>query len=324
MLTKNKKRLMVLENFFVDKELPKYAKKNQNNNNNSTSIEFGNGNVDVPSVSGGGSGFSDDGWLTNIRGVIVHNPEDEGYWDGLAIETKNEFGRQFIAQSYDFLTEKKPIKSKNPFLKLAWWFLKKWYFRKYIKQATGTIESFFIDIKQSPQELSKVDEKLKSYKDYLSKLKNSGQTALLEKVENNIYVAGREAVMYANNINKYFTEQQLIDFVLKTEKGLRMDWIKNFTRHIPDEVLNVKIKCDELEIFDNYCILHYDPNNKSVELTEKEKERKKDPILFGLIKGSTNLYFVGDWIDEYCDLTLDKIVETIGSNKEITKDYNID
>ena len=45
-----------------------------------------------------------------------------------------------------------------------------------------------------------------------------------------------------------------------------------------------------------------------------EKERRdKDPILFGVFKNDTNVadrfYFLGDWVDEYCDLTLDKMIE---------------
>jgi hypothetical protein len=49
-------------------------------------------------------------------------------------------------------------------------------------------------------------------------------------------------------------------------------------------------------------------------LTEKQKveeEKKKDPILFGVIQNSRKLYFIGDWTDEFCDLTLDKMMEII-------------
>lgn len=36
--------------------------------------------------------------------------------------------------------------------------------------------------------------------------------------------------------------------------------------------------------------------------------KRKDPILFGVIAGSNKLYFIGDWIDEYCDLRFDDVV----------------
>lgn len=34
--------------------------------------------------------------------------------------------------------------------------------------------------------------------------------------------------------------------------------------------------------------------------------------MFGVINGSKKLYYVADWIDEYCDLTLDKVIEILG------------
>ena len=42
-----------------------------------------------------------------------------------------------------------------------------------------------------------------------------------------------------------------------------------------------------------------------------------------MIKNSNKLYFIGDWIDEYCDLTFDKIIDTMGKEL-IEKDYLVD
>ena len=51
-------------------------------------------------------------------------------------------------------------------------------------------------------------------------------------------------------------------------------------------------------------------------ITKKHQEHKeKDPIVFGIFTDKENiftldrLYYVADWVDEYCDLTLDKLVE---------------
>jgi hypothetical protein len=109
---------------------------------------------------------------------------------------------------------------------------------------------------------------------------------------------------------KYITDKKLIEFSEKCEKGLRLDWISNFTRTIPDNVFKDKIALDEYKIFDNYVVFHYDPEGKATQLTKEEVEKMRDPILFGVIENSTNLYYIGDWIDDYCDLTFDKLVET--------------
>lgn len=104
-------------------------------------------------------------------------------------------------------------------------------------------------------------------------------------------------------------------------KVKKMNWMKNYLRVIPDNILEKKKMFDKWECFDNYVILHFDINDDSTQLTEKEIEKAKDPILFGVISGSRKLYFVGDWIDEYCDLTLDKFIKTLEQKKvkELTK-----
>ncbi|HEY8094921.1 MAG TPA: hypothetical protein VIE65_02365 [Methylobacter sp.] len=51
---------------------------------------------------------------------------------------------------------------------------------------------------------------------------------------------------------------------------------------------------------------------KAYSETKAEIEARKDPILFGMIKGRRILYYICDWVDEYCDLTLDQIADTIG------------
>ena len=80
---------------------------------------------------------------------------------------------------------------------------------------------------------------------------------------------------------------------------------------------------NELLIFDNYCILHYDPEKKSyaqtIEEQKRETQKRRDPILFGLIRGSNKLYYITDWVDEFCDLTLDKFVETLQIEKDSLK-----
>jgi hypothetical protein len=83
---------------------------------------------------------------------------------------------------------------------------------------------------------------------------------------------------------------------------------------VPPNVQVKKVKLDELRVFDNYTILHYDPESKAVALTKKEIEKKKDPIMFGLVQGSRRLYHVGSWKDEFCDLTFADMVEKYGKD----------
>jgi hypothetical protein len=65
-------------------------------------------------------------------------------------------------------------------------------------------------------------------------------------------------------------------------------------------------------VFDNYALLHYDPKAKAFSLTAAQEAAKRDPILFGLIEGVRKLYFVADWKDDECDLTMDEVARVLG------------
>ena len=157
---------------------------------------------------------------------------------------------------------------------------------------------------------------------YIVALKNcdtTGQVALKEKLLRDMIVNKYESVLYANDLYYVITEDQIVDFVKKTEKGVRLTYVKNFMRALPQDVIKKIEEVNKLEIFDNYAILHYDPDTLAYSETIQETKKRRDPILFGLIRGSNKLYYITDWVDEYCDLTLDKFVETLQIKKDDLK-----
>lgn len=145
----------------------------------------------------------------------------------------------------------------------------------------------------------------------------TGQVALKESLFEQLTINKYESVLWANNMYKAISEEKIIEFIKGSDKGIALDYISNFARVIPPSVIKKKIEADKLSVFDNYVILHYDPESKSYMQTEEEKrrevEKKKDPILFGVIMGSNKLYFIDDWTDKYCDLTFDIITEKLGA-----------
>lgn len=145
-----------------------------------------------------------------------------------------------------------------------------------------------------------------------ARAKENGQTALYEEIVKNEQRLKSEAVLSTAGFKYYLPEELVIEFADKCERGLLLTWMENFTRTIPTEVIEKKILADKLKIFDNYVVLHFDPNGKSTKLTEAEVRKKKDPILFGVFRDSRRVYFIGDWKDEFCDLTFDEVVEKLG------------
>jgi hypothetical protein len=186
--------------------------------------------------------------------------------------------------------------------------------KKREPKPTISITEFFTSVKNSTQELEIVRERAAGYERAMTQAKNGGQTALLEKLQKGIEINRNEGQLVAIESRKYITEEDVVRFVKEAKKGLRLDWVCNFTRIIPPKVIELKVRMDSLGIFDNYVVLHYDPNKKSWAETQAEIAARKDPILFGVMSGSRKLYFVGDWVDDFCDLTLEQIADQLGSS----------
>lgn len=167
--------------------------------------------------------------------------------------------------------------------------------------------------------VGKEQEFINRVKEYLSLIRKSqrlhqkaNEESLLKRLVVHIY----ESILSVSGYNRYIALGTLKSLQSKCSRDLSLDYIENYVHIIPDSVADKKDRADQLGVFDNYVILHYDPENKATEKTEtqkkKEEERRRDPILFGVICGSDKLYYIDSWVDEYCDMTLDKIVEILG------------
>lgn len=170
--------------------------------------------------------------------------------------------------------------------------------------------------------------RIKPYIVALKQAHDLGQEALAQNLVSSMFINKYESILFAGGIRHKVTENQVVRFVRKAEKGLRLDYIKNFARPLPESAVAAKKSADKLLVFDNYVILHFDPELKSfAEMQadiEKQRQKKADPIMFGVISGSKNLYYITDWVDDYCDLTLDKFVEVAGlEDKDISIDEKI-
>lgn len=183
------------------------------------------------------------------------------------------------------------------------------------------VMKFFDLVKlESTKEIEDYYNRIGSFLVALKKAKQMGQTSLVDKFLGRIFIVKYESILRTKGFHHKISESQLVSFVKKTEKGVSLTYVKNFSHPIPDAVLEKKLQADELHVFDNYVVLHYDPEGKVYSQTQEEKEKervkKSDPILFGIIAESRELYYITDWVDEYCDLTLDKFLEVSGLDKQ--------
>ena len=162
--------------------------------------------------------------------------------------------------------------------------------------------------------------------DYLKSIHNAvtvGQTALVEDLLRGLVTNKYESVLFAEGLYYVVNEQQMVSFVKQCEKGIKLEYVKNFTRPMPQDIVDKIAKINQLEVFDNYVVLYYDPDGKIYKETAREEAKRKDPIIFGVIAGSEKLYYIADWVDEYCDLTLEAFIDAIGVKKdELHMDYD--
>ena len=317
MINKTTNELHIFDDFIIDHSLLKWKEKNKSKSNDgfvSFTVNALGNTIGEPTrfidVSEG------NGDVTRVFNVFGQIEGDAHYWDGVSYDIKSELHRQQLVNNLD---HEMMIKSGGvkfqPITRLYLWAFKK----KYKNTPNRSIASFFVSLKHTKEQLEKIDDRLENYNKLLKNAIDAGQKALEENLIKEIEIIGFESQLYALDYTKVVTEEQLVKFVKQTERGLRLDWIKNFTRVLPESVLKKKVELDTHKIFDNWLILHYDEANKSNAKTEKEKkvekEKKKDPILFGVIKGSRKLYFVDDWLDEFCDLQLKDIVKSLGTGE---------
>lgn len=182
---------------------------------------------------------------------------------------------------------------------------------KYIKKKFGMLERM------------KIDARLKKLEKAFNKAVENGQEALGMKLMSEIARETRESLMYAKGVY-YFIEY---DDLTRYKRNIRNGHISDtkfaeYTRVIPEKVLEKKKKTENL--FDGYVIYHYwneeaeKKREKKQKMSEDEKNRMRDPVLFGVIRESNRLYFIADWEDEYCDLSFEELVGVIG--KEAKKD----
>lgn len=120
----------------------------------------------------------------------------------------------------------------------------------------------------------------------------------------------KEEKLIELGINTFVYKDTIEDYIENVaDKAVKIVELSRYMREIPDELVDTIEKSKEL--FDEFYVVFTDYTGKEERKVEKER-RDKDPILFGVFKNQTNVadrfYFLGDWVDEYCDLTLDKLI----------------
>jgi len=153
----------------------------------------------------------------------------------------------------------------------------------------------------------------------------SGQARLLEKSLFLYECIEKERYLLSIGINKYINSEH-IDILLENlndnvsnDKMIFLCDLDEFPRIIPKDIVKKIKKIKEKKIFDAYYVLYTDYTKRAKDIAKGNTTNKsKDPILFGVFTKMSKdknvsflnekMYVIADWVDEYCDLTLDKLM----------------
>lgn len=212
--------------------------------------------------------------------------ERDNVWDGVPFVVRRQFNSPFWRGMVD-----KYIK-----------------FRLLFNKPKKDPVEFFMEVKDNFSELEANDVSEEKIIEMLKTLEKSKQKFAMSSLVHSKSLTQLENKLVEAGLKQYQTEESIIEFIKKCQKGLCLTELEYFDRVIPDDVMQKFDEAEKVGVFDNYYILYHDPK-----LAKKKKvyteEKPKDPIMFGVIRGSNKLYFIADWIDELCNLTYKDILD---------------
>ena len=146
----------------------------------------------------------------------------------------------------------------------------------------------------------------------INKYKITGQRKAIKKLMFHLECIEKEREIVNMGINTFIYRDDIEEYIDDIAKdAVKIIELENYEREIPDEIVDiVSVVKDK---FDQLYIVFTDYTGKVERQIAKER-RDKDPILFGTFQDQSKrvvidrFYYLGDWEDEFCDLTLDKLV----------------
>lgn len=175
-------------------------------------------------------------------------------------------------------------------------------------------QQFFSNIKDKQQPVTKemLDlvriSLIKEIQDFLE----NGQIDSAERLLFHLNCVEKEQAVIDAGFNRFVYRDDLDIFITSvSKKVVKIIDLAHYERKIPDK--QAKVIRTAKPLFDEVYIVFTDYTGKE-ERKVKKKDQAKDPIAFGAFKSKDNkvwnhrFYYICDWTDKYCDLTLDKYI----------------
>lgn len=180
------------------------------------------------------------------------------------------------------------------------------------------------------------EEALKKYKETSEQLLKlftvSGQVTASNEMKEKIEMIEKELNAVMAGYKYFMYKADIMEFINSVMNDrVKIIDLASYDRIIPFDVM---IQLDGLKkIFDELYILYTDYTIEKEEKVKKER-KEKDPILLGAFIDVTRnpdkrksghiyekMFFIADWVDEFCDLTVSKLVEEVSKSGKKIKIY---
>ncbi len=154
--------------------------------------------------------------------------------------------------------------------------------------------------------------------DLLNKYNITGQKEAMRKLIFHLENIEREREVLKLGVDTFVYKEDIVQFIRSVQdRVVKVIELERYEREIPDDIVSVVEKTKD--IFTNMYVVYTDYTGEEEKKVEMHR-RVKDPILFGSFQNKEDMaiverfYFLGDWEDEYCDLTLDRMVAIVKEN----------
>ena len=219
-------RILVFENFFSDLNLPKFKKQSFDSKTKYSVMsedevgseeDFGEPKTPI--------------YVTNFQSTVAMDSNMIVVRSNSVALPQSWFARVFWRIVSMFTDDVKPVRR--------------------VEQQTErmSVEEFFSSVRNSAKELEIVTTRAEGYGKALSRAKQAGQQALFEQLTAGLNAYKMETQLLALGLSRYLEEKDLVAFYKQSKRGLRLDWVRNFVRQIPKEVLDKKVRADEIGIW---------------------------------------------------------------------------
>jgi len=144
------------------------------------------------------------------------------------------------------------------------------------------------------------------------------QTKLANRLKFYIKSTFKQLNLIDTPYTKYVDSSTISEYIneVQPKNSVKIVELERYCRIIPKENVKAIHEAISLNIFDEILILYTDLTNQRNETKEEKAiiERNRDPIAFGVFRdkelevSNPHFFIITEWIDEWCDLTFDKLI----------------